>query len=82
MPALAPENVAQHELTSPHVKELAGRGLDHPDKLARKEVQEICGSVMAHIIRLKKQMLAESILYKILIFSGLLPHAGILRPHR
>lgn len=35
--------------TSKRVKELAAKGLRAPYKLDEKEMQELCGSVMAHI---------------------------------
>ena len=40
-----------HELTSEHVKHLAGRGLHNPGSLTEVEMRELCGSVLAHIAR-------------------------------
>lgn len=36
-------------LTSPRVKHLAGVGLKTPSKLSNKQIQELAGSVEAHI---------------------------------
>jgi len=42
---------APASLTSPRIKSLAGKGLSAPSTLTTKEVQEVCASVMEHIIR-------------------------------
>ncbi len=42
---------AKHDITSDHVRHLAGRGLHDPHVLTEKEVRELCGSVLAHIAR-------------------------------
>ena len=36
-------------LTSPRIKQLAGRGLEAPSQLSTKQVRELAGSVLAHI---------------------------------
>jgi hypothetical protein len=40
-----------HEITSEHIKHLAGKGLQNPTTLTEAEVKELCGSVLAHIER-------------------------------
>jgi hypothetical protein len=40
-----------HEITSEHIKHLAGKGLQNPTTLTEVEVKELCGSVLAHIER-------------------------------
>ena len=51
---LAPaKRPAKHDITSDHVRHLAGTGLHDPHKLTEKEVRELCGSVLAHIARHK-----------------------------
>lgn len=42
---------SRHEITSEHVKHLAGRGLHDPHKLTEAEVRELCGPVLSHIAR-------------------------------
>ena len=42
---------AKHELTSPAVRHLAGKGLHDPSTLTPQETRELCGSVLAHIAR-------------------------------
>lgn len=42
-------------LTSPRIKSLAGKGLRAPSTLTSKQVQELAGSVEAHIARTKKK---------------------------
>ena len=47
-----PNNIhAKHELTSPAVRHLAGKGLHDPATLTAQEMRELCGSVLAHIAR-------------------------------
>ena len=40
-----------HQITSDHVKHLAGKGLHDPSTLTPAEARELCGSVLAHIAR-------------------------------
>ncbi len=42
-------------LTSPRIKHLAGKGLKAPSTLTTKQVQELAGSVEAHIARKTKK---------------------------
>jgi hypothetical protein len=42
-------------LTSPRIKSLAGKGLKAPSTLTTKQVQELAGSVEAHIARKQKK---------------------------
>jgi len=42
-------------ITSPRIKHLAGKGLKAPSTLTTKQVQELAGSVEAHITRKKKK---------------------------
>jgi hypothetical protein len=44
------------EITSEHIKHLAGKGLRDPSALTEAEVKEICGSVLAHIERREAAM--------------------------
>ncbi len=41
-------------LTSDRVKHLAGKSLDHPEEMTLKQIQEMGGSVMRHIIKTEK----------------------------
>jgi hypothetical protein len=36
-------------ITSPNIKKIASKGLEAPSTLTTKQVQELAGSVMAHI---------------------------------
>jgi hypothetical protein len=40
-----------HEITSEHIKHLAGKGFQNPATLTESEVKDLCGSVLSHIER-------------------------------